>query len=147
MKALRLSLLLMTLFSVLFLTKCSCSEDDPKPEPQKTLVELISKQWKIRTLTVDGQGVTDNIANFRLTLNSDGPNPTTYGINLGGLAYNFAPATSGNWTVNDAGTQMTFSGQTVQAQASEENIRITYTVPEEQDKNTPTVVFDLIPNE
>jgi hypothetical protein len=145
MKALRFSILLMTLFSVLFLTKCSCSKDETEPDAPLTLVQKISKQWRIQTLTVDGQQVTDNIANFRLTLNRDGLNATTYAINTGGLPYSFAPAANGNWSVNDAGTQLTFSGQTVSAQVSESSIRITYQVPEEQDKNKPTVIFDLVP--
>ncbi|PIY11570.1 MAG: hypothetical protein COZ18_03780 [Flexibacter sp. CG_4_10_14_3_um_filter_32_15] len=141
MNAFRNPFLLVVLFCSLFLVKCTCgTEKDP------SLVEEISKAWKISTLTVGGNDIADT-ENFSLTLNQSGDEPTTFTIATGGVAYNFAGTTTGSWSLNNNTnpTQATFAGNTVNFTASKDQLTIQYTIAKEVDKNTPTVRFVLVP--
>ncbi|MCC5945193.1 MAG: hypothetical protein JJT94_09670 [Bernardetiaceae bacterium] len=145
----RFSFVFVVLLSTLFFVKCSCDEDDePEPVAQVSIVETISKTWRIQTLEVGGTPFTDGIEDFRLTLQRDGDNPTTYSLATGGLQYNFAPTPSGSWSINQTLNQITFAGTPVNyLNATANNLDLQYTVPEDQDKNTPTVIFRLVPVE
>ncbi len=143
MKAFRNPFLLVVLFCSLFLVKCTCEDDEPK---DATLIEKISKSWKISTLTVGGNAITGT-ENFALTLNQSGDAPTTFTITTGGVAYNFAGSTSGAWSVNNptTPTQATFAGNTVDFTASETQLTVQYKIAKEVDKNEPVVRFVLVP--
>lgn len=142
MNAFRNPFLLIVLFCSLFLVKCTCEDDDP--EPEATLIEKISKTWKISSLTVNGDDVTTGIDAFTLTLNQSGDQPTNFTVVTGGLAYNFAGTTAGNWSVNnvDNPTQATFADNTVSFSASETQLTISYPNP---DKQSESIRFVLVP--
>lgn len=143
MNAFRNPFLLIVLFCSLFLVKCTCSGTDE----EETLVAKISKEWQISTLTVGGNAITGT-EDFRLTLNQNADEPTTFSITTGGVAYNFAGANSGSWSLlpnNESPTQAVFAGNTVSFTASETQLTIQYQVDETVDKNTPTVRFVLVP--
>lgn len=142
MKAFRNPFLLVVLLCSLFLVKCTCKKDDPD-----SLIKLISKSWKISTLTVGADAVTTGTGDFVLALNQSGDQPTTFTITTGGLAYNFAGATSGAWSVNNVEnpTQATFAGNTVTFTASETQLTVQYKIAKEVDKLEPTVKFVLVP--
>ncbi len=123
MNPFRNSFLLIVLFCTLFLVNCT----EP-PQKEYSLVEKISRQWKISTLTIDGNVVYDT-ENFLLTLNKRGDKPATFAITTGGVAYNFAGSTSGSWSLlpnNKNPTQAIFDGNTVNFTASEEQLTIQY---------------------
>ncbi|WP_375563270.1 hypothetical protein ACE193_12210 [Bernardetia sp. OM2101] len=143
MNAFRNPFLLIVLFCSLFLVKCTCDDD----EPDTSLIEKISKSWKISTLTVDGDAVTTGTDDFTLTLNQSGDEPTTFTVTTGGLAYNFAGATSGSWSVNnnDNPTQATFAGNTVSFTASETQLTVTYNQDGAPGKPQEAVRFVLVP--
>ncbi len=145
MNVFRNPLLLIALFCTLFLVKCTC-KDDTGGDDEKSLIEKISKAWKISTLTVDGNAV-DNTENFSLTLNQSGDAPTTFTITTGGVAYNFAGATSGAWSLNnnDNPTSATFAGNTVNFTASETQLTISYNEAAAPNKPEPAVRFVLVP--
>jgi len=142
MKAFRNPFLLVVLFCSLFLVKCTCG-----PEEEDTLIKQIATNWKISTLTVGGNAITTGTEAFELSLKESGDKPTTFTITTGGLAYNFASATSGSWTVNDVKnpTQATFASKTVDFTASKTQLRIQYKTDKAVDKNEPVVVFVLVP--
>lgn len=149
MKAFRNPFLLVVLLCSLFLVKCTCgTEEDPD-----TLVKEISKAWKISALTVttgtDNQSITTGIDGFTLTLNQSGDAPTTYTIVTGGLAYNFAPNTSGSWSLapnNNNPTSITFSNSTVELlNVSKDQLVIQYKEAAAPGKPEPVVKFTLVP--
>lgn len=143
MNAFRNPFLLVVLFCSLFLVKCTCGGT----ETEDSLVKKISKSWKISSLTVDGNAVTTGTDGFTLALERDGDEPTTFTVTTGGLAYNFAGATSGSWSLNnnDNPTQATFAGNTVAFTASETQLTAQYTQPGEPNKPDETVRFVLVP--
>ncbi|WP_291724149.1 hypothetical protein [Bernardetia sp.] len=146
MNAFRKPFLLIALFCSMFLAGCSSCEDD---EDVETLVAQISKDWKIQSLTVGGNEVADT-DQFRLSLNQSGDEPTTFTITTGGVAYNFAGANSGSWSLlpnNESPTQAVFAGNTVSFSASATQLTISYTVDPAVDKNEPAVRFVLVPVE
>lgn len=143
MNAFRNPFLLIVLFVSLFLVKCTCGTKD-----ETTVVTEISRAWKISTLTVDGNAVTAGTENFTLTLNQKDDEATTYTIVTGGLAYNFAPNTTGTWSLNDKKnpTQITFSNATVTlVSASETQLVIQYNEAAAPNKPEPVVKFTLVP--
>lgn len=143
MNVFRNPFILVLLFCSLFLAKCSCTDD----KEDATLIEEISKAWKISSLTVDGNAITTGTDAFTLTLNQSGDAPTTFTVTTGGLAYNFAGATSGSWSLdnNTNPTQATFAGNTVSFTASAEQLTATYNQPGAPNKPEETVRFVLIP--
>ncbi len=146
MNVFRNPFLLIVLFCTLFLVKCTCPTGSPNQDI--SLIKEIAKSWKISTLTVDGNAITTGTDGFALTLNQSGDAPTTYIITTGGLAYNFAGATSGSWSLdnNTNPTQATFSGTTVNFTASETQLTIQYEeVAAEPNKPKPIVRFVLVP--
>jgi hypothetical protein len=142
MNVFRNPFILVLLFCSLFLVKCSCTD---KTE-EASLIELISKEWQISTLTVGGNAIADT-ENFVLKLNRSGDEPTTFTITTGGVAYNFAGATTGSWSLNNntAPTQATFASNTVAFTASETQLTVSYTVDPAVDKLEPSVRFVLVP--
>ncbi len=142
MNVFRNPFLLVVLLCSLFLVKCTCEDDDP--EPEATLIEKIAKDWKISTLTVNGDAVTTGIDGFTLTLNQSGDQPTNFTVVTGGLAYNFAGTNSGNWSVNNVEnpTQATFDVNTVNFTASENQLTISYPNP---DKQNESISFVMVP--
>lgn len=147
MNAFRNPFLLIVLFCTLFLVKCTC----PPNDPDSLIKQISSKPWKISTLTVtdeDGANpITTGIEGFTLTLNESGDQPTTFTITTGGLAYNFAGATTGSWSVNNTEnpTQATFAGNTVSFTASQEQLTIQYNEAAAPGKPEPVVRFVLVP--
>jgi hypothetical protein len=146
MNVFRNPFLLVVLFcSILLLnTAGSCSKKDPEPD---SLIKLISKSWKISTLTVDGDAVTTGTDAFTLSLNQSGDAPTTFTITTGGLAYNFAGATSGSWSLNNntSPTQATFAGNTVAFTASATQLTVQYNQAGAPGKPQEAVRFVLVP--
>jgi hypothetical protein len=143
MNAFRNPFILVLLFCSLFLVKCSCTDDTD----EASLIELISKEWKISALTVDGNAITTGTEDFTLGLNRDGNTPTTFTVTTGGLAYNFAGALTGSWSLNnnENPTQATFAGNTVSFTASETQLTATYNQAGEPGKPQETVRFVLVP--
>lgn len=143
MNVFRNPFILVLLFCSLFLAKCSCSGTDD----EDSLIKEISKAWKISSLTVDGNAITTGIDTYSITLNQSGDAPTTFTVTTGGLAYNFAGATSGSWSLdnNTNPTQATFDGNTVSFTASAEQLTATYNQPGAPNKPEETVRFVLIP--
>ncbi|WP_338760028.1 lipocalin family protein [Bernardetia sp. ABR2-2B] len=146
MNAFRNPFLLVVLFCSLFLVKCTCEDDTDDVD---SLVAQISQPWKISALTVDGNAITEDIDGFNLTLNQNADAPTTYSISTGGLAYNFAPNTSGNWSLapdNENPTSIVFSGSTVTlVSASATQLVIRYNEAAAEGKPEPVVQFTLVP--
>ncbi len=146
MNVFRNPFLLVVLFCSLFLVKCTCGDDTDDAE---SLVAQISQSWKISTLTVNGDAVTEDIDGFTLTLNQNADTPTTYSITKGGLAYNFAPNTSGDWTLapdNENPTSIVFSGSTATlVSASATQLVIRYNEDAADGKPEPVVQFTLVP--
>ncbi|WP_338793689.1 hypothetical protein [Bernardetia sp. MNP-M8] len=146
MNVFRNPFLLVVLFCSLFLVKCTCDDDTDDAE---SLVAQISQSWKISTLTVNGDAVTEDIDGFTLTLNQNADAPTTYSITTGGLAYNFAPNTSGDWTLapnNENPTSIVFSGSTATlVSASSTQLVIRYNEAAADGKPEPVVQFTLVP--
>jgi hypothetical protein len=142
MNAFRNPFLLVVLFCSLFLVKCSCPD-----ETEDSLIKLISKSWKISTLTVDNDAVTTGIDDFTLSLNQSGDAPTTFAITAGGLAYNFAGDIDGSWSLNNNTnpTQATFAGNTVSFSGSEAQLTISYNQAGAPGKPQEAVRFVLVP--
>ncbi|AFM04251.1 hypothetical protein Fleli_1853 [Bernardetia litoralis DSM 6794] len=146
MNVFRNPFLLVVLLCSLFLVKCTCDDDTTGDPDTTSLVETISKEWKISTLTVNGDAVSDT-EDFVLELNQSGDAPTTFTVTTGGVAYNFAGATSGSWSLdnNDAPTQATFAGKTVDFTASASQLTISYDETAADGKPEPAVRFVLVP--
>jgi len=90
--------------STILLSACGGGGGGSTP---KTLLEILSRNWRITKVTINGTVDTQgNYSNYRIVLQQNG----TYAVTLGNSPVNIVinPANNGRWEITDNETSITF---------------------------------------
>jgi hypothetical protein len=121
-----------------------------KGETPKTLLEIISKNWKVSRVLINGQvDNTGNYTSFRALLQQNG----TYAITVGGAPISIVinPSNSGKWELANGDTQITFDKGTSNefvitlVEKTESKFTIRFKVPKSINKTEPEYTFEFVP--
>ncbi len=96
--------MLFIVLSTILLSACGKGGGGSTP---KTLLEILSRNWRITKVTINGTVDTQgNYSNYRIVLQQNG----TYAVTLGNSPVNIVinPANNGRWEITDNETSITF---------------------------------------
>lgn len=138
------NLLIFVLFATLIVSSCGKKGDDPK-----TLLQILSQNWKISRVTINGTADNaGNYGNFRALLQQNG----TYAITLGNSPVNIVlnSANNGRWEITGNETSITFDKGTTNefvvtlVTKTETSFSIRFKLPRSVNKTEPEYVIEFI---
>jgi hypothetical protein len=137
-------LLFVALFTIL-LSACGGGGGGSTP---KTLLEILSKNWRITKVTINGTVDTQgNYSNYRIVLQQNG----TYAVTLGNSPVNIVinPANNGRWEITDNETSITFDKGTPNefkvtlVTKTETAFSVRFKVPRSVNKTEPEYIIEF----
>ncbi|GAB4188671.1 MAG: hypothetical protein OHK0057_11160 [Thermoflexibacter sp.] len=114
----------------------------------KTLLEILSKNWRITKVTINGTVDTQgNYSNYRIVLQQNG----TYAVTLGNSPVNIVinPANNGRWEITDNETSITFDKGTPNefkvtlVTKTETSFSVRFKVPRSVNKTEPEYLIEF----
>lgn len=136
-------LLLVALFTIL-LSACGGGGGNAV----KTLLEILSNNWRITKVTINGTVDTQgNYSNYRIVLQQNG----TYAVTLGNSPVNIVinPANNGRWEITDNETSITFDKGTPNefkvtlVTKTETSFSVRFKVPRSINKTEPEYIIEF----
>ncbi len=115
----------------------------------KTLLEILSKNWKISRVTING--TVDNVgnySNFRILLQQNGTYAVTAGSSPVYIIIN--PANNGRWEISGNETSMTFDKGTSNeftitlVTKTEASFSVRFKVPKSSNKTEPEYIVEFV---
>lgn len=149
MKLIKKLLFANTLFFIVFVAVFSSCGSKGGDTP-KTLLEILSKNWRISRVTINGTvDNTGNYGSFRAVLQQNG----TYAITLGGSPINIVinPANNGRWVITDNETSITFDQGTPNefkvtlVTKTETSFSVRFKIPRSINKTEPEYIIEFVP--
>ncbi|TAH22458.1 MAG: hypothetical protein EAZ08_00860 [Cytophagales bacterium] len=124
----------------------SCGKEGSSP---KTLLEILSKNWKISRVTINGTADNaGNYGNFRVVLQQNG----TYAVTLGNSPVNIVlnSSNNGRWEITGNETSITFDKGTTNeflvtlVTKTETGFSIRFKLPKSVNKTEPEYVIEFV---
>jgi hypothetical protein len=146
MKILNKTFYFFALFVALgLLTACPKKSTTPK-----TLLEILSKNWKVSRVLINGQvDNAGNYTNFRLLLQQNGTYAVTVGEAPASVVIN--PSNNGKWEISSGETQIVFDKGTSNefavtlVEKTENKLTIRFKIPPSINKTEPEYTFEFVP--
>lgn len=144
-KLLSANLLILLFFATLISSCGSKGGDTPK-----TLLEILSKNWKISRVTINGTADNaGNYGNFRVVLQQNG----TYAVTLGNSPVNIVlnSSNNGRWEITGNETSVTFDKGTANEfvvtliTKTEAGFSIRFKLPKSVNKTEPEYIIEFVP--
>jgi len=138
--------LLILLFIATLISSCGSKGGDTP----KTLLEILSKNWKISRVTINGTADNaGNYGNFRVVLQQNG----TYAVTLGNSPVNIVlnSSNNGRWEITGNETSVTFDKGTANEfvvtliTKTEAGFSIRFKLPKSVNKTEPEYMIEFVP--